>query len=82
MLKGRWAECQRKILVVMTVGASIPNVTAGANTETPEDGGFDEIWLAVCTQVEPFGTVDLFAIVHLTLTGHFATSDQGQTPYG
>lgn len=80
LLKGRWAECERKILVVMTFDASIPDVTAGANTETPEEGGFAEIWLADCTRVEPFGAVDRFAVAHLTLKGHLLRVTKTRSP--
>ena len=43
---------------------------------------FDEVWLADLTQVEAFGAVDLFAIVHPTLEGRFATGDRDQKPFG
>ncbi len=46
LLKGCWSECERKILVITMIDASICAVTEGTNTETPGEGGFDEIWLA------------------------------------
>lgn len=80
---GRWSECARKILVIMMVDVSISDITRrGARTDQPDVGGFDEIWLADRTQVDAFGAVDLFAILHPTLEGHFATANQGQKPYG
>jgi hypothetical protein len=80
LTKGRWSECQRKILVIMLVDTTI-EAMAG-DTDPPTEGGFDEIWLADYTQAEVFGAVDLFALVHAELEGHFATGDQGQKPYG
>jgi hypothetical protein len=62
------------------IDASIADIATV--TDTPYDGGFDEIWLADHTQVEAFGAVDLFAIVHPRLTGRFPTGDRGQKPYG
>jgi len=82
LTKGRWSECERKILVIVLVDASIEAVGLGTDTDTPDEEGFDEIWLADYTQVEAFGAVDLFAIVHPELKGHFATGDWGQKPYG
>jgi len=79
--KGRWPQCDRKILVIMLVDVSMDAVATG--TETDRDGaGFDEVWLADHTQVEAFGAVDLFAIVHPMLEGRFATGDRGQKPFG
>jgi len=49
--------------------------SAGTETDRPETGGFDEVWLADYTQVEAFGAVDLFAAVHPTVRGHFATGE-------
>jgi hypothetical protein len=82
LTKGRWPECQRKILVVMLIDATIDEVAAETDTDRPEAGGFDEIWLADYSQVEAFRAVDLFAVAHPKLEGHFATGDQGQKPYG
>jgi hypothetical protein len=80
---GRWPDCARKILVVIMVDVSIADVTSGrTETDRPEAGGFDEVWLVDRTQVEAFGAGDLFALVHPTLEGHFATGDQGQKPCG
>ncbi len=62
--------------------ASIEAVDLDTDTDTPDEGGFDEIWLADYTQVEAFGALDLFAIVHPELKGHFATGNWGQKPYG
>lgn len=81
---GRWPNCDRKILVIMMVDISIVDIVAAAGLEThePDEGGFDEIWLADRTQLDAFGAVDLFAVVHPTLQGHFATGNRGQKPYG
>ena len=80
--KGRWAECERKILVIILIDTSIDAVAAGSDTDIPDEEGFNEVWLADYTQVEAFGAVDLFAVVHAELEGHFATGDAGQKPYG
>jgi hypothetical protein len=80
--KGHWLQCDRKILVIMLVDVSIDAVAAGTETGRPDEGGFDEVWLADHTQVEAFGAVDLFAILHPTLDGRFATGDCGQKPFG
>jgi hypothetical protein len=80
--RGRWPECERKILVVMLIDTSLTAITAGIDTDTPTEGGFSEVWLADYTQAEAFGAVDLFAVVYPKLEGHFATGDQGQKPYG
>jgi len=80
--KGRWHECQRKILVIMLIDTTIDAIVAGAETDKPQPGGFDEVWLADYTQVEAFDGVDLFVLVHKDLEGHFATGDYGQKPYG
>jgi hypothetical protein len=80
--KGHWPQCDRKILVIMLVDVSIDAVTAGTETDRPDEDGFDEVWLADHTQAEAFGAVDLFAIVHPTLEGWFATGDRGQKPFG
>ena len=82
LTKGRWRECERKILVVMLIDSTLDALMTGAETETPRDGGFTEIWLADYMQLEAFGGVDLFAVVHKELEGHFATGDRGQEPYG
>lgn len=82
LTKGRWPDCERKLLVVILVDASIDAVAAGTDTDRPDEDGFDEVWLADYTQVEAFGAADLFAIVHPDLKGHFATGDWGQKPYG
>ena len=80
--KGRWSECERKILVIVLIDTSIEAVAAGSDTDLPDGESFDEIWLADYTQVEPFGAVDLFAVIHPELKGHYATGDRGQKPYG
>ncbi len=80
--KGIWPQCERKILVVVLVDTSIEAIAAGSDTDTPGKHGFDEIWLADYTQVDAFGAVDLFAVVHADLKGHFATGNWGQKPYG
>ena len=46
LAKGRWSECERKILVIVLVDASIEAVGLGTDTDTPDEGGFDEICLA------------------------------------
>jgi hypothetical protein len=79
---GRWPQCERKILVIILVDAAIGAITAGTETDRPNEDGFDEVWLADYTQVEAFGAVDLFAIVHPKLEGRFATGDYGQKPFG
>jgi hypothetical protein len=43
---GRWAECERKFLVIMMVVASITDTMASTATDLQIAGGFDEIWLA------------------------------------
>src|SRR5512132_3700431 len=45
LAKGRWSECERKILVIVLVDASIEAVGLGTDTDTPDEGGFDEICL-------------------------------------
>jgi hypothetical protein len=80
--QGRWAQCERKILVMMTVDAAISDIVVGVTTDTPEEGGFDEVWLADYTEVDAFSSVDLFAVAHRTLRGSFATGNRGQKPYG
>jgi hypothetical protein len=80
---GRWRDCERKILVVIMIDVSIADIASGgAETDRPETGGFDEVWLVDSTQVDAFGAADLFALVHPTREGHFATGDRGQKPYG
>jgi hypothetical protein len=80
--KGRWPQCERKILVIMTVDATISDIVVGDTTDAPDEGGFDEVWLADYTQGDAFNGVDLFAVVHRTLRGHFSTGNRGQKPYG
>lgn len=80
LTKGNWHLCQRKILVVMLVDTTIEDL--GFVTDLPEEGGFDEVWLADYSQVEAYGDVDIFALVHGELEGHFATGNRGQKPYG
>ena len=82
LTKGRWPQCERKILAIMLIDTTLDALMTGAETETPRNGGFTEIWLANHTQLEAFGAVDLFAVVHPRLEGHFATGDKGQKPYG
>jgi hypothetical protein len=82
LTKGRWPQCERKILVIMLIDTSLDAMMTGAETDTPSDGGFTEIWLADYTQFEIFGAVDLFAVVHPELEGRFETGDHGQKPYG
>jgi hypothetical protein len=76
------AQCERKVLVIILIDAAIGAITAGTETDRPKEDGFDEVWLADYTQVEAFGSVDLFAIVHSKLEGRFATGDYGQKPFG
>jgi hypothetical protein len=64
LTKGYRPHCDRKILVIMLVDAGIGALTAATETDRPNEHGFDEVWLADHTQVEAFGAVDLFAIVH------------------
>lgn len=79
---GSWAECDRKILVIVMVDVSLADLAAGGlQTDQPELGSFDEVWLADRTQLDAFGAVDLFALAHATLRGHFATANRGQKPY-
>jgi hypothetical protein len=80
--KGHWPQCDRKILVIMLVDVAIGAVTAGTETDKPDDDGFDEVWLADHTRVEAFCGVDLFPIVHPALEGRFATGDYGQKSFG
>jgi hypothetical protein len=54
----------------------------GTETDEPSEGGFDEVWLADCTQIEAFGGVDLFPVVHHALKGRLATGNWGQKPFG
>jgi hypothetical protein len=83
LTQGRWPECDRKILVIMMEGLSIADLSQGGiETDRPQPGNFDEVWLADGTQVDAFGAIDLFAVVHPTLGGHFATGDRGQKPFG
>lgn len=80
---GSWAECDRKILVIMMVDISLADLAAGGlQTDQPEPGSFHEVWLADRTQLDAFGAVDLFALAHATQKGHFATANRGQKPYG
>ncbi len=79
---GRWPQCHRKILVIVLIDASIEAVTVGTETDTPDEGGFDEIWLADGTQIEAYGGVDLFPIVHSELEGLFDVASRDQKPYG
>jgi hypothetical protein len=82
LTKGRWSQCERKTLVIMVIDTSLEAMTTGAETDTPRDGGFTEVWLVDYAQLEVFGAVDLFAVVHPELKGHFTTGDHGQKPYG
>lgn len=82
LTKGRWPRCQRKILVIMLIDTSLDAIMTGAETDTPSEDDFTEIWLADYTQFEAFGAVGLFAVVHPELEGRFATGDHGQKPYG
>jgi hypothetical protein len=82
LTKGYWPHCDRKILVIMLGDAGIGALTAATETDKPRQHGFDEVWLADHTQVEAFGAVDLFAVVHPMLEGRFATGDWGQKPFG
>jgi hypothetical protein len=82
LTKCDWPKCNRKILVVMSIDASIDSFDGATETDKPDDEGFDEIWLADFTQFEVFGAVDILAVVHPHLEGRFATGDRGQKPYG
>jgi hypothetical protein len=79
---GCWGLCERKILVIMLMDCTIEAVTACTDTDTPDEGGFDEVWLADHTQVEAFRGVDLFAIVHPDLKGAFDVASRDRKPYG
>jgi hypothetical protein len=82
LIKGWWPQCERKILVVMAVDSPLHRITPGIETDRPDGDGFDEVWLADLTQVEAFGGVDIFALVHPRLEGLFSTGDWGQNPFG
>jgi hypothetical protein len=82
LTKGYWPHCDRKILAIVLVDTAIDALTTATETDRPSERGFDEVWHADHTQVEAFGAVDLFAIVHPTLEGRFATGDCGQKPFG
>lgn len=77
----RWPQCERRILVVMLIDTSLDELGA-FDTDRPAESCFTEIWLADYTQLDAFGAVDLFAVVHPTLSGHFATGNRGQKPFG
>jgi len=79
---GLWQTCTRKILAIMVVDTTISELALGEDTDVPSRNGFDEVWLADCTQIEAFGAVDLFAVVHATLSGYFHTGDDGRKPFG
>lgn len=81
LTSGQWPNCERKILVIMLIDASLDDL-ALFETDEPEAGSFTEIWIADHTQVDAFGAVDLHAVVHQTLSGRFATGDRGQKPFG
>ena len=82
LTKGLWPECERKILVIMLVDCGLDEVRHYFDTDTPDGRGFDEVWLADHTLVEPFGGVDLYPLVHATLEGLFDVSSRDKKPYG
>jgi hypothetical protein len=79
--RGQWPRCERRILIVMLIDASLDEI-AVFETDKPDERGFTEVWLADYMQLDAFGSVDLFAVVHPTLSGHFATGNRGQKPFG
>ncbi len=82
--EGPWLECERKILSSSTrrVDCGLDEVRHYFDTDTPDGRGFDEVWLADHTLVEPFGGVDLYPLVHATLEGLFDVSSRDKKPYG
>jgi hypothetical protein len=80
--KGRWHHCDRKILVILPLDCSLDAVVGGADTDTPEEDGFDEVWLVDHTQVEAFGGADLFPVVHPELEGEFDVASRDRKPFG
>jgi hypothetical protein len=82
LTSGAWPQCERKILVVMLIDAPLDSIAHGIETDRPNEDGFNEVWLADHTQVEAFGGVDIYAVVHPNLEGRFATGDWGQKPFG
>ena len=66
----------------MLIDAPLDSIAHGIETDRPDEDGFDEVWLADHTQVEAFGGVDIFAVVHPHLEGRIATGDWGQKPFG
>lgn len=79
--KGNWHLCKRKILVIVLIDADL-DAMAGMDTDQPEEGGFTEIWLADGTQIEIFGGMDLFPMVHPTATGVYDVASRDQKPWG
>lgn len=81
LTKGLWPQCERKILVIMLIDCGLDEVKHYFDTDTPSPGGFDEVWLADHTLVDPFAGVDLYPLVHATLEG-LDVSSRDKKPYG
>ena len=82
LAKGNWHRCSRKILVIVLVDATLEAMATGMETDEPDEDGFDEIWLADGTQIEIFGGMDLFAVVHPTAEGVYDVASRDRKPYG
>ena len=80
--KGNWHRCKRKILVIVLVDTTIDAMVTGMETDRPEDGGFNEVWLADGTQIDIFGGMDLYAVMHPTADGIYDVASRDRKPYG
>src|SRR5579862_2980740 len=77
-----WRLCKRKMLVIVLIDSTLEELAPNMETDSPDGSSFDEIWLADYTQVEPFGGVDLFPIVHPQFEGLFNVASRDKKPYG
>jgi hypothetical protein len=80
--RGNWHLCKRKLLVIVLIDTDLHAMATGTETDRPKEGGFDEVWLADGTQIEIFGAMDLFAVVHPTAAGIYDVASRDRKPYG
>ena len=80
--RGGWPRSARRILVIQLVHYPLDELLPNLMTDRPNGTGFDETWLADYTQLDVFGGVDLFPLVHPTLTGLFPVASKDRKPYG
>jgi hypothetical protein len=76
-----WLHPESTILVVQLMDCPTANLAWGLAPENFDPHGFEEIWLADFSEMEAYGTVELFGLYPEHLWGRYERTNVGK-PYG